>query len=696
MGTIWVKEFTGGLDVRRLPETTSGGVLMKAVDGHINRGGEFEKRAAFVPVYSLPTGATKGLAAGKSSLYVFGDAAPPSLPVGVSYQRLQAPDGTTALTRVPSYDLYAGKIYAVGNFADGSRYHFYDAVRVPGWFDGRARASFSVTGGTGSSTIMVAVDGIDIMSSAVTWSTSNTETASLIADAINSALTTPDYSATAVGETVNIVNETAGAAANGRVVSFTLASGFTVTPDTGLVLADGIDPTPATAASGSFTVTGGGAGVGNEVTVIYIDGVEIMGGAVAHTGNNSTTAAAIVTAINGYTSSPNYTATSVGAVVTITASDAGSTVNGKSINITVGGNVTVGSVQAMAGGTDAQATFVPGTFVKTIGSRMHAVSGPYEHFSGIEQPTKWTTETTGAGFIDMSTQASGAETLTSLAKYQQFVAVFAERVIQIWNFDSDPANNAQRQVLNNTGTASPNSVTQFGDNDLFYLDESGVRSLRARDASNAAATSDIGVPVDPLITEVLRSLTTEQRERVIGLIEPRDGRFWLIMAGRIFVFSFFSGSKISAWSEYTARTQTGEVITNFEVEDACVFRRKVYLRSGDTIYAYGGLGDELEYDDVEAEAWLPYLDANAPTKFKFFQGVDAAIEGVWEVRAAMDPTNLDASDKIATVYKTTFGEDKIDGLGNSTHISLRFKSKGSGAAKVSSAVIHYAGQEDED
>src|SRR5206468_3229300 len=61
MGSIWVKEFTGGLDTRRLPETSPGGTLVKAIDGHINRGGEFEQRAAFVPVFPLPKG-TVGLA----------------------------------------------------------------------------------------------------------------------------------------------------------------------------------------------------------------------------------------------------------------------------------------------------------------------------------------------------------------------------------------------------------------------------------------------------------------------------------------------------------------------------------------------------------------------------------------------------------------------------------------------------------
>lgn len=564
-------------------------MLVKALDGHINRGGEFEKRAAFVPIYNLPAGATKGLAAGKSGLYVFGDTASPALPSGVAYQRLQTPTATEALVSIPSYDLYGGKIYAVAEFDDGSRYHFYDGTRVADWFDGRARAAFrildGVAGGSPSTLSDLKVDGVSIISAPVVWATSNANTASLIAAAINSYSSTPEYTATAVGDTVNIVAATSGTAANGRGVTFTVINGLDVSPLTGLSLADGADTTTS---------------------------------------------------------------------------------------------------------------FIPGTFVKTIGSRVHSVSGENEHFSGIKEPTKWTTDTTGAGAIDMSTQASGSETLTSLAKYQQYVAVFAERVIQIWNFDSDPTQNTQRQVLNNTGTASPRSVTQFGDNDLFYLDESGLRSLKARDASNAAATSDIGVPVDSLITSVLQALSAEQRSRVIGLIEPRDGRFWLIMGSRIFVFSFFGGAKISAWSEYTASTQSGDTVTTFEITDAVVFQRRVYVRAGDTIYVYGGTGVDLTYDDIEAEAWLPYLDANTPTRAKAFEGVDAAVTGTWEVRVALDPTNLSASDKVATISKTTYGLDKLGGLGRSTHIGLRFKSKGSGAAKVSSAVIHYAGEEDED
>ena len=86
MGVIWVKEFTGGLDTRRLPETTPAGVMIRAKDGHVTRGGEFEKRAAFVPTFSLPAG-TIGLAHTRTGLVVFGHAASPTMPSGVAYQR---------------------------------------------------------------------------------------------------------------------------------------------------------------------------------------------------------------------------------------------------------------------------------------------------------------------------------------------------------------------------------------------------------------------------------------------------------------------------------------------------------------------------------------------------------------------------------------------------------------------------------
>ena len=585
MAVIWIKEFTGGLDTRRLPETTPGGVMIRAKDGHVTRGGEFEKRAAFVPAYALPAG-TIGLAHTRTGLVVFGHQSAPALPPGVAYQRLQHPDGVTALVSVPSYDLYDGKVYAVGLYEDGSIHHFYDGARVEDWFDGRARASFRVLAGTASpastlSTLLV--DGVSVIGSAVVWAGTPQATAAAIAAAVNSHASSPEYTATAVGDRVNIIAAVAGAAANGRAVTMTVADGLSL-----------------------------------------------------------------------------------------------STLN-----------------TPLAGGADSATAFTPGTFVRTIKSKMYAVSGSLFHFSGIQAPTEWTTDAPGAGFVNMATQNSGSEELTAVARYQNLVAIFSPEVVQVWFVDPDPNLNTQSQVLANTGTSCPQSVTQFGDSDVFYLDESGLRSLRARDSSNAAATTDIGVPIDDLIAAKLNNLTFDERQQVVGLINPIDKRFWLVMKDEVFVFSFYHSARVSAWSTYELATRTGGVKTAFAAQQAVVWNRRVYLRGGDTIYAYGGTGGDLVYDETEADAWLPYLDANRPTAAKVWEGIDAALNGLWEVRAATQPTDLTVDEPIARVYETTYNLHKITYNHSSSHLSLRLTSKGEGPAVLSALAIHFAGNEDE-
>lgn len=574
MGTLWIKEFTGGLDARRMRETTSGGVLVTAKDGHINSGGEFEKRLAFVPLFDAGgVSGTIGLAATRTGLTVFGSDETPALPVGISYQRLQHPTApeTLSLVDVPSWDLYAGLIYAVGVFSDGSIHHFYDGVNVDDWFDGRARAVFRVTAGTGSSQLtQIFVGGVAIMGSAVTWSTDNETTAGLVAAEIASASSSPEYTAIAVNDAVVILADEAGTDGNGKVVSFTLATGFGVTPETDL---------------------------------------------------------------------------------------------------------------AMSGGADlGEGTYQPGTFVRTIDAKMNSLSSSNWHFSGIAAPDKWTTDATGAGFIDVSTYASGAELLTTIAQYQNFAAVFSQSNISVWFIDPDPALYRKTQLLRNTGTVSPLSVTEFGDADLFYLDESGVRSLRARDSSNAASASDLGVPVDPLVRAAVAGLTDTERVRISGLIELSNGRFWLCVKNKIFVYSFFQGVNVRAWSTYEQ---------DFDIERTVVHDRKVYVRdTAGTIHVYGGLSSTAEYDDTQAVARTPFLDAEEPTVKKTLTGFDMACEGVWDVWAHFDPTNPDAKDRIARVSETTFGQ-AIPAQGEWTHISITFESVGDGAAKVSSFIAKY-------
>lgn len=696
MGTIWIKEFQGGLDTRRMSEATAGGVLVRASDGHITRGGEFEKRFSFVPEFTLPAG-THGLFYDKFGLVVFGSIAPPSLPVGVSYQRIQHPNGNVALSRVLSAELFRGRIYVVGEFSDGSIHHFYDGARVQDWFDGRARASFTVvsgastpavaaqgsfeitggTNGTGNEIDAITIDGVALLSAAVEHTGDNASTAQDVADAINSDVSVPNYTATADGQKVVITAADTGPAINNTAIVVTVGGDVTVGTPTNM--------------------TGGANATVSTIDDIKVNGVSIIGAPITWQGGVTSTAAEIASAINSFTSVPDYDATSEGARVNIIVdtADAGAGPNGYPVEFTLANGMELNpdTGLSLSGGVDSDDAYQPGTFVKTVGSKMYSVAGPLMHFSGIQQPTQWTTNAVGAGFVDMSSEVSGSEQLVALDRYQDFIAVFAERVVQIWYVDPDPALNRFNQTLNNTGTASAGSVTQFGDNDLFYLDESGLRSLHARDSSNVAATTDIGVPVDDLVTAQLRDLTELDRDRVKGLIDPQTGRFWLIMRDRIFVFSFFQGAQISAWSTYNTVDANGQ---QFDVEAATVFRRRVYLRSGNTIYCYGGIETGRQTDDTVAEAWLPYMDANDPTRTKSWTGIDAAVRGEWDVAMAAQPTDENAEDASLVVFETTYNQGRIPLQHASSHISLRFRSRGSGEARLGAVVIHYIGYEDED
>jgi hypothetical protein len=692
VGTIWIREFTGGLDTRRMAETTPGGTFIEALDGHITRGGEFEKRAAFVSLGSVSS-VTKGLGWTPDGPVVFGLAGSGSTPSGIQYHQLNA-SGT--LQEILDYDLVAGKLYVAARISGAVR-HFYDGDEVD-WYDGCARAKFRVTGGyvlpalktvggfdiiagsAGGGTITGVWVGTygNIMNGIVTHNGDNASTAAAVAAGINSKISNPDFTAVANGPSVTITsvlagyyntNENPGVGTTGDVQAAN-----------GRIMTGGREPYPS-----SIGISIGGQPLFvNPPVVNWRD-------------SDAATATALAAAINAYVPAfgrPDYRAEANEDEVTVIAAAPGSAANGRSIQFRVyeGFEVSPEETITLEGGFDDAPG--PGSAVKTIGSKVYSLSGPVTYFSGIKQPTKWNADYVGAGFIDMSSEAEGSELLQAIAKYQNLVAIFADTSIQVWYMDPDPALNRQAQVLENTGTTCPHSVTQFGDNDIFYLDESGLRSLRARDASNAAATTDIGVPVDQMISAALRDLSESDRRKVFGIIEPREGRFWLAIKDQIFVYSFFPGSKVSAWTIYKPTVVANGNSVPFSIDAMVSYKRSVYIRAGNTIYVYGGLGAEQEYDATQAYGRLPYLDGDRPAAIKRLNGYDAAAEGQWAIDIGMDPTKRDALDRLGIINQTSYNQQRYPAQGEGTHFSLAIRSQGPGYARIGSVLLHYEGSEE--
>ena len=690
MAYLHVEDFRRGQDTRKSAWAAPPGSLRSCRNAHITRGGEVEKRKAFALMATLPEGVF-GLHVLRDEVFVFGSAtAPAGLPATVQYQRLQSPT-SAAMSAVLSTQNFDGRIYAVAEYDDGSVHHFFDGNRVTDW---------------------------DAIASTVS---DNEGVAALLASRVNAS---SEWSATSSGSTVTITGPAHGVefSANGAVTGGHQSLDVTKTQ---FAVSDEIE----IRATGRFTITGG-AGSSDEIIDVRVDGVSILDSAVSWSQSNSHTASLVADSINNKSSTPNYNATTKpgGVVVVEAAAGVGASANGFVVEVTVAGELTVADVENLSGGQDAaigqpqivqaqvNGTFDSGSqFVLTLGiaelvertftvraqsagvgrsvltfkDKLHATTRSLLYFTGFEgsppqpDPTAWGESNLGAGFINMSTQDSGADNLTGLGVYQDRLAVFSRTNIQIWGIDPDPDKNRQIQTLPGIGTLAPRTIQSYGDGgqDVFFLAESGVRSLRARDSSTLANAEDVGSPIDDELVRYVDELDPDVRARAVSCVEPSSGRYWLAVGDRLYVYSHFPGSSIRAWSHY----DLGEPI-----KELAAGTDRVYVRVGNKIMVHGGLSSGYT-DGYEVEVWLPFMDMENPGSQKQLHSLDIGCEGEWGVLLHPDPTRPDYYEPLGLVNGSTFGlQPRFPALGNSSHFSLRFVHKGDGPAKLTSLIVHYS------
>lgn len=333
-----------------------------------------------------------------------------------------------------------------------------------------------------------------------------------------------------------------------------------------------------------------------------------------------------------------------------------------------------------------------GVTAYTLQDRVFSTSQSLLRFSGFTDPgetgnipqpdpTRWDISGgIGAGFINLSTQDSGSENLTAVAAYQGELAVFSRQAVHIRSLAFDVAQMRQLQLLRNIGTSSPRTVVSYGESDVFFLSQSGIRSLRARDSSNVAASADVGTPIDDEVTAYLNQLPARDRTEAVGAVEPEDGRYALAVGERVYVYSQFPGSKISAWSTYSLGGR---------VSDMAATSQQFFVRIGDEVLLYGGVSND-QYDDSQVDVILPFADAGTPGTTKQLMSLDIGCEGEWDVFVRPDPTLPVYEEYVGRIEGSTYGlETTLSAIATSTHFGLRLKSVGDKPAKLSQVIMHY-------
>jgi len=324
-----------------------------------------------------------------------------------------------------------------------------------------------------------------------------------------------------------------------------------------------------------------------------------------------------------------------------------------------------------------------GVYIRTYQAKMYGVLGSNISFSAVKDPMIWTSPASpanGAGSINLAMQDADLESLTSLEVYYNKMAVFASEATQIWAVDPDPLQNVYEQLLRGAGTTAPRSPLQYGSGDVLYLDQSGIRSLKARDSSNSASVSDIGSPIDSTLQAIRLARGDAYMTTAVSILEPSVGRFWMVFQDQIFALSYFPGPKITAWSQFD---------TGFQVKHVVTCGGRIFFRDfSDGIWVYGGV-DGLTYDNCGVEVRLPYLDGKKPGHKKLFQGLDATVSGLWRIAISFDFNNPEAEENICTISQPTWNAGRDEVQGYDSHFSLRFYNEDALAATISNAAVHY-------
>jgi len=461
----------------------------------------------------------------------------------------------------------------------------------------------------------------------------------------------------------------------------------------------------------------------NGINQISYGSVSLTENYIPYQLDKSSTAAAVVAEINAHTADHGFTAAvnslSGEAVVSVFSPTVDpESYNGNSVDVFTVGNVVATTANfitgknGFAGQTQKTTVIITGTpqvgdtvslyitpqgaidpyvagasrvagktpeFSITYKSKEYAAVGSTTYFSSLNDATLWDIYDLGSGFIDMSNNFGGREPLTGFGVYQDKLAVFSRRNVQLWFMDADPAQNQQLQVLANTGCVAPNSVVSMGALDVLYLADNGIRSLRAREGTDTAFANDIGSPIDSIVISDMSQAGEDDVYLAKAVVEPIDGRYWLSIADKIYVLSYFPGSQINAWSTYEP---------GFNVDEMAAQGAKVFVRSGDNIYLYGGESGN-EYDSSEIVVELPYLDAKKPATYKRAKAIELTCQGQWRVYMGFDHTAPSARDLIATVSQPTFSLGQIPAVGIGTHFGMRFVGPATGYCKLANFIVHY-------
>jgi hypothetical protein len=253
-------------------------------------------------------------------------------------------------------------------------------------------------------------------------------------------------------------------------------------------------------------------------------------------------------------------------------------------------------------------------------------------YSKSGDPTNWSEKMDAGGKAGLPTgrEAPGDAAPLALGSYRGKLVVFQSDSAQVWSVDVDPNNIEISTVLSSIGSQWTNTILPVGD-DLFFLTDSGFRSIGQQIYTGNLQDTDVGSPIDSIVHDTLMALT----RLGIGNIEPISaffhglGQYICAIGTELFVFTFSRMSKVTAWSRYimpdivTALAPYGEyMFIRLEDDTVNIFNPDSFQDANAT--------------PIPLEITSSYQAFKKPGRWKQIMGADVMFNGTAEVQHRWD------------------------------------------------------------
>lgn len=267
-------------------------------------------------------------------------------------------------------------------------------------------------------------------------------------------------------------------------------------------------------------------------------------------------------------------------------------------------------------------------------SRLFAISGENVRYCAAGNPRDWTTAS-DAGFLPAGLQQDTKSSATAVGTFQDALVVFFSESAQIWYVATDPSANALSKRISGVGCQASLSLAGFA-NDLMFLSPYGFRSMTVQAVNSRIDDTDVGVPVDTLVTPDVASVAAEtDPEEIFSAWIPQLGQYWSVFqfngVSKAWAYTYSKGTKLACWSEYTFAVH----IKNIATLDG-----KIYVRTEDVLYEVTADAHTDNGTLIDVEIQMAFQDAKSPGVQKQVYGSDYVIEGSPDVSFKYDPRDL--------------------------------------------------------